>query len=627
MLNKVGIIALLFVAVFATSFSSVDSGNTPQKPASQRELKVQKQVLSEMLSFRNYLRDTLFFEVNKAQPDEQKLKQAFLQSRLLYKKFEWAAAYFSADLNKRLNGPPVNEVENADLLDASFIRSVDPMGLQVVEGFIYPGYDVARKNELISEIKHLITNTEYVMSYFSALSLADWRILDAAKLEVFRIITLGITGYDNALSLKSMEESSMSLKSLRPILSLYLKGKNSTLLTDLDGSVSYLDTHADFDSFDRAVFIKQFGNKISAGITELEQALPGPKIKYNRMLNQEAATLFDVDAFNVNAFAPGPEFQATPAKVALGEKLFYDVSLSGTLKRSCASCHQPDLAFTDGLARNTDIHNASKLLSRNVPTLLNAALQSNYFYDNRSLTLEDQALEVIKSKQEMDGSMEAILKYLSANKSYQLLFSKAFFIKDKQAIDAGQVTNALASYVRSLTQINSRFDDYMRGTENALSAQEVNGFNLFMGKAKCATCHFMPLFNGVTPPKYVQSEVEVLGVPVSLTDPTLDADLGYYNVVGVDSYKNGFKIPTIRNIKKTAPYMHNGIYQTLGQVMDFYDNGGGAGLGMKLPNQTLSGEPLHLTVKEKAAIIAFMESLESKPITQSKGAASILPER
>ena len=153
MLNKVGIIALLFIAVFATSFSSVDSGYNPQKPASQRELKVQKQVLSEMLSFRNYVRDTLFFEVNKVQPDEQKLKQTFLQSRLLYKKFEWAAAYFSADLNKRLNGPPVNEVENADLLDASFIRSVDPMGLQVIEGFIYPGYDVNRKNELISEKK------------------------------------------------------------------------------------------------------------------------------------------------------------------------------------------------------------------------------------------------------------------------------------------------------------------------------------------------------------------------------------------------------------------------------------------------------------------------------------------
>lgn len=565
-----------------------------------------------MLSFRNYVKDTLFLEVNRLNVDEYRLKQAFLHSRLLFKKFEWAASYFSADLAKRLNGPPVAEVENADLLDSTLVRSIDPMGLQVAEGIIYPKYDSSKKNELISEIKHLIANTDYMMSYFSSFSLADWRILDAAKLEVFRIIALGITGYDNALSLKSMEECSVSLKSLRDMLSLYIRGKNTQLLTDLDASVSYLDDHRDFDSFDRATFIKHFANKVSAGIARLEQELSGGKIKYNRMLNQEAATLFDVDAFNVNAFAPGPEFQATAAKVALGEKLFYDVSLSGTLRRSCASCHQPDLAFTDGLARNTNIHDPSKLLSRNVPTLLNAALQSNYFYDNRSLTLEDQALEVIGSKQEMDGSMDAILKHVSVNKSYQSLFSKAFLIKNKQAISAEQIANALASYVRSLTKINSRFDEYMRGTAQALSEQEVNGFNLFMGKAKCATCHFVPLFNGVTPPKYIQSEVEVLGVPGSSADSTLDADLGYYGVVGVDSYKYGFKIPTIRNIKKTAPYMHNGIYKTLDQVMEFYNNGGGVGLGMKLPNQTLSGEHLQLTEKEKAAIIAFMESLESK---------------
>lgn len=620
MFKKVGIVALLFTAVFVTSFSSVDSNYAPQTPVSARERKVQKQVLNQMLSFHNYVKDTLFFEVNKEHADEHKIKQAFLKSRLLFKKFEWAAAYFSADLTKRLNGPPVVEVENADLLDSSLVRSIDPVGLQVAEEIIYPKYDDTRKNELVSEVRHLIVNTEYMMSYFSSFSLADWRILDAAKLEVFRIIALGITGYDNALSLKSMEESSIALKSLRDMLKLYIKGKNNKLLSDLDASISYLDDNSDFDSFDRAVFIKRFGNKVSAGIAGLEQELPGPKIEYNKMLNQQAKTLFDVDAFNVNAFAPGPEFKVTAAKVELGEKLFYDISLSGTLRRSCASCHQPDLAFTDGLARNTDIHNPSKPLSRNVPTLINAGLQSNYFYDNRSLTLEDQALEVIKSKQEMDGSMQAILKYVSANKSYQSLFSKAFFVKNKDAISADQVANALASYVRSLTQINSRFDEYMRGTERALSTQEVNGFNLFMGKAKCATCHFVPLFNGVTPPKYLQSEVEVLGVPSSLSDSTLDADLGYYNVIGVEGYKNGFKIPTIRNIKKTAPYMHNGIYKTLDQVMEFYNNGGGAGLGIKLPNQTLSEDPLHLTEKEKGDIIAFMESLESKSIIQSNRA-------
>lgn len=347
----------------------------------------------------------------------------------------------------------------------------------------------------------------------------------------------------------------------------------------------------------------------------MEQDLPGQKIKYNRLLRQEAKTLFDTDAFNVDAFIPGPEFHTTEAKAALGEKLFYDASLSGTGTRSCASCHRPDLAFTDGLVKNTDIHDGTKLLKRNVPTLLNAAFQSNYFYDMRALTLEDQTRDVITNKAEMDGSMERVVQYVSANKIYKSLFAKAFPAKTGNSIRPDEVTNALASYVRSLARLNSRFDAYMRGNDNALTKQELNGFNLFAGKAKCGTCHFIPLFNGVTPPKYVASETEVQGVPRSLTDSTLDPDAGYYDVIGVESYKYAFKIPTIRNIQRTAPYMHNGVYQTLDQVMEFYNNAGAVGLRMNLPNQTLPEEKLNLTEKEKEDIIAFVKSLESKTQT------------
>lgn len=613
MYKKIGIVALLLTGLFIVSFTSVNSNDTAQTSASLREQKIQKEVLSQIISFHDYVKDTLLLEVSKDKVDGQKVQQAFLKSRLLFKKFEWAAAYFTADLTKRLNGPPVQEIENADLLEPSLARAIDPMGLQVIEQFIFPKYDTARKKELISETSHLITNTDYLISYFSDHQLADWRILDAAKLEVFRIITLGITGFDNALSLNSMEESSACLKSLRDILFLYTnKKKKTTLLQDLNASIAYLNHNADFDAFDRAAFITRFGNQISTGIAELEQDLPGRKIKYNRMLRQEVRTLFDSGAFNADAFSPGPDFQITDAKVALGKRLFYDESLSGTGTRSCASCHNPDLAFTDGLAKHTDIHIPSKLVTRNVPTLLNAALQSNYFYDMRALTLEDQVNDVISSKQEMDGSMNAIIKYVAADKSYQSLFASAFSPKREKGICSDQVTNALAAYIRSLTKLNSRFDEYMRGNEDALSTQELKGFNLFMGKAKCATCHFAPLFNGVTPPKYVESETEVLGVPASLADSTLDPDLGYYSVIGVDSYKYAFKVPTIRNINKTAPYMHNGAYRTLDQVMEFYNNGGAMGLGINLSNQTLSKESLRLTEKEKKDIIAFMESLESR---------------
>ena len=611
MYKAIGIVTFLFTGLFIVSFTPFYSGRD-HRAAGPRGQKIQIEVLNQIVSFRNYVKDTLLPAVHKKEPDLQKLQQAFLKSRLLFKEFEWAAAYFTADLTERLNGPPVQEIENADLLDPALARAIDPMGLQMIEPLIYPAYDTAGRKALISEVEHLVTNTEYLVSYFADHPLADWRILDAAKLEVFRIIALGITGYDNALSLNSMEESSVSLKSLRKILTFYIDKKQQTsLLPDLDAAIAYLHQNPGFIAFDRAAFITRFANKISTGIALLEDALPPPRIKYNRMLRQEARTLFDPDVFNVNAFAPGPEFHITAAKVRLGEKLFFDGSLSGTGTRSCASCHKPELAYTDGLARPSDIHDAAKLLGRNVPTLLNAALQSNYFYDMKALTLEDQVRDVICNKTEMDGSMEAVIKYITANGSYRPLVAAAFPAKTAQRIRAEEVTNALASYVRSLTKLNSRFDAYMRGNRAALSRQELSGFNLFMGKAKCATCHFIPLFNGVAPPKYVGSETEVLGVPASLIDSTLDVDPGYYGVIGIDAYKYAFKVPSVRNITKTAPYMHNGVYQNLDQLMEFYNKGGGAGLGIRLPNQTLPAEDLRLTDKEKEDIIAFIKSLES----------------
>jgi cytochrome c peroxidase len=605
------IVVFLVTGLSIASFTPFYSSYTQHTAASPREERIQNIVLDQVMSFQNYIKDTFLVEVGKDHPDSQKIRQVFLKSRLLYKKFEWAAEYFAADLAERLNGPPVQEIENADLLDPSLARAIDPMGLQVIEESVYPQFDTSGKNKLVVGVTNLVTNTGYLVSYFTDHPLADWRILDAAKLEVFRIIALGISGFDAQHSGNSINECAESLNSLQDVLRFYLNKNNTPLLQHLSAAISYLHDNADFDSFDRAVFITRFANKISAKIARLERDLHGPGIKYNRMLRQEARTLFDSGAFNVNAFSPGPEYHVTDAKVGLGEKLFYDASLSGTGTRSCASCHNPRLAFTDGLAKERDLHDTSKLILRNVPTLLDAALQSNYFYDMRALTLEDQVKDVISNPHEMDGSMDAIIKYVSADTGYHTLFVNAFPRKNKE-ITANEVANALASYVRSLVKLNSRFDEYMRGKENALSVQELKGFNLFMGKAKCATCHFAPLFNGITPPKYVMSETEVLGVPVSQKDSTIDPDMGYYGVIGIDSYKYAFKVPTIRNVDKTAPYMHNGVYRTLEQVMDFYNNGGGAGLGINLPNQTLSKENLHLTEKEKEDIIAFMRSLDSK---------------
>lgn len=612
MFSKTTIVLFVFIGIVVVSFVPVNDPVSSLNTEASDPV-VRKILLYQINDFQSYVRDSLYGYAQQEIVDEKDLQRRFLKARLLFKEFEWAVDYFTSDLARRLNGPPVHEIENADLLDKSMAFTIAPTGLQVIEEFIFPDYEINRKQEFLREIELLLTNTDYIVLYYRDVQLPGWRVLDAAKQEVFRIVSLGIAGFDNPLSLNSMEECATALNSLKSVLSFYSAGKRkSQMMNSLDSAITYLREHQDFESFDRAEFITGYANKISEGISNLQEKDGGYKIRYNRMLNQQAKTLFDSAAFNVNAFSPGQEYHITPERVVLGERLFFDVALSGTGTRSCASCHKPDLGFADGLTKNTNIHDTHKLISRNSPTLLNAALQSNYFYDMRALTLEDQAKAVIANPDEMDGSMENILQYLSKDESYREMFRKAFPEKGSGTIQSDEVTNALASYIRSLTKLNSRFDDYMRGDKQSLTQQELKGFNLFMGKAKCATCHFVPLFSGIMPPKYITSETEVIGVPLSLTDSVIDPDRGYYDIIGIDYYKNAFKTPTLRNVDKTAPYMHNGIYTTLEQVMDFYNNAGAVGLKIDLPNKTLSEEKLNLTNDEINDIIAFMRSLNSK---------------
>ncbi|HEY0175885.1 MAG TPA: cytochrome c peroxidase, partial [Pedobacter sp.] len=383
------------------------------------------------------------------------------------------------------------------------------------------------------------------------------------------------------------------------------------LIGKLDSANSYLQKNTDFNSFNRAAFITGYGNPVTTGITNLQKQLHISVIRYNRLLRQDAATLFDKNAFDVNAYAPSPEYFVTDKKVALGKKLFSDPILSGNQSRSCASCHQPEEAFSDGLVKNTLI-NGKGLLRRNTPTLLNAALQPSQFYDLRAATLEDQATDVIQSKDEMHGNMQTAVKRIWCDKTYRQLFSEAFPKKDRTAIDTLEVTNALGSFVRSLTRLDSRFDEYMRGNKTAMNEEELNGFNLFMGKAKCATCHYMPLFNGTFPPKYIRIEAEIIGVPQTLSGKTIDPDMGSFDILNISSFKHAFKTTTVRNAARTAPYMHNGVFKTLDEVIDFYNKGGGAGMGIKIDNQTLSADQLQLSPKETAALVAFIKSLDSK---------------
>lgn len=205
----------------------------------------------------------------------------------------------------------------------------------------------------------------------------------------------------------------------------------------------------------------------------------------------------------------------------------------------------------------------------------------------------------------LNGSMATLFDSNSIRAEYFIPSYQSGTTPQKTAL--GKLLSA--AYIRSLTSFNTRFDRYMRGNYLLLSEDEQQGFNLFMGKAKCGTCHFMPTFNGMVPLSFTYTESEVLDVPKTALEKELDDDSGRYDIHEITVFKNAFKTPTLRNIALTAPYLHNGVYNTLEQVIEFYNKGGGIGLAFEIDNQTLPKNKLALSSKEKHQLISFLRSL------------------
>ncbi|MFT4152946.1 cytochrome-c peroxidase [Parafilimonas sp.] len=595
-------ILTLIVAISELLLSFRTKSTTPEKETARR-------VCLDIDAFSHYISDTLQ-PAFRSGPSHS-WQAYFLKARQYYKQIEWAAEYFTYSTARFINGAPKKEAELAGQM------IVKPSGLQVMEEHLFPEPDTAAGVLLLQQAGIILDNLQLLKAYFTNIPIASWQILDAVKLEMFRIETLGIAGFDDALSRNSMQECAASMQAMEKALVPYTSQSDS-VQTLLNKSVAFLLANKDFNNFDRAAFIRRYASPLTTAIELLRRKLNLPAYQYNRLLRQEAFTLFDSDAFNADAYSPFINQENKAAKIKLGEALFTETAFSGNNKVSCASCHHPENAFAENITRHAAIKGAGSI-DRNTPSLINAALQPQLFYDQRAETLEDQLTDVMHNPKEMDGDLDTALKRMGASGKYETLFTLAF--PGKANPDSASVTEALAAYVRSLVKLNSRFDEYMCGNNAALTSEEVQGFNLFMGKAQCGTCHYMPLFNGVFPPKFITQDAEVIGVPAKQKGRDIDADRGlfitllrkhYYDSTRLLEFDHAFKTPTVRNASQTAPYMHNGVYKTLEEVLDFYNNGGGTGEGLQVANQSLSAEKLNLTPEEIKAVIAFMKSLDSR---------------
>ena len=545
--------------------------------------------------------DSLKQAVELNEPEKQ-IKKQFQSCRFLYKKIEWAVEYFTPDPARFINGPALDELE----VDEN--KFLPPAGFQVIEELIFPKYESTSKADLIREILVLKNNLLQVKKHVEVVTISPEYVIDATRMEVYRVVTLGITGFDSPIALQSISETKYSIESIGntvKLLSLKSSANQDKLLQYITNSVLFCEKNENFNSFNRLDFIKNYLNPISRLLLEIKKENKIPNVVRNNAINPEATTLFETNSFNVNAFIPSEEYRFSNEKAKLGEKLFYEQLLSQNNDRSCASCHHPDKAFTDGLKTNISLK--GKLLSRNTPTLTYAAFQNAQFWDMRQPDLEKQSLDVIQNKEEMHGNLANSIIKIKDSEVYKDLFSKAFPKNTK--IEEWQLQNALASYIRTLNKFNSKFDLYMQNKSKNFNEEEKLGFNLFAGKAKCATCHFIPLYNGTVPPIYRKTEQEVIGTPSNKNNKSISPDLGRFNQYKMAQLKNAFKTPTIRNSEKTAPYMHNGVFDTLEEVVDFYNKGGGIGHGYEVENQTLPSDSLNLTAKEQKALIAFIKTL------------------
>ncbi|HET9474254.1 MAG TPA: cytochrome c peroxidase [Steroidobacteraceae bacterium] len=292
------------------------------------------------------------------------------------------------------------------------------------------------------------------------------------------------------------------------------------------------------------------------------------------------------------AAAPAPaDNLPTAARVELGRQLFFDPRLSRKGSMSCASCHNPALGWSDGLP--TAVGFDMQILGRATPTILNTAFNTIQMWDGRKADLEDQALGPIAAGGEMNLPLPEMVTRLKSIPGYAPHFEKAY---PGMGISEVTVARAIASFERTVLSTESPFDRWRMGDENAVSPQVKRGFEVFTGKAKCAICHMGYNFtdNGFH--------------NIGLKGDAANYDVGRYAQRPLKSMRGAFKTPTLRDIALTAPYMRNGAYTTLMEVVEHYNRGGD-----DQENLSMNIVPLSLTAAEKAELVAFMESLTGAP--------------
>ena len=340
---------------------------------------------------------------------------------------------------------------------------------------------------------------------------------------------------------------------------------------------------------------------------------------YSQYLNY--GSLYDRGVGGLRTGLPAVRDGFTPAQIDLGRYLFFDPLLSGNSDIACSSCHDPALGFSDGLAQS--IGATGEPIKRSAPSLWNVAFLEKLLWDGSKRSLEEQMLGPLYADDEMAGSPESLVQKLSENDHYPALFAEAYDGDEGKGHREGEITldriyTALVAFESSLISLNSRYDLYAHGVHSALTEPEIEGLNVFRSfVARCAECH--------TPPLFTNQQIAVLGVPEKIGRPL---DPGAAATSGDPSQRAGFRVPSLRNVVLTKPYMHAGNFDTLRETVAFYTGGRGHAVpeGEDLKLHWHIWDP-QLTDQELDRVVDFLGALTDQsfmpeiPVTLPSGLA------
>ena len=553
------------------------------------------------------------------------IKQAIGNARLKLKGIDIWLRYLEPVMYNKINGPLPVEWENEvfEKFEKPYRR--EGAGLSLAE--IYLGNPTINKDTLLWLVDRSLAaiKTFQADSITGQLDTFDHFLL-ANRLFLLNLAAVYTTTFECPDPKNVIPELRSMLADIKGIYTDFNQSFPATPLTknylDLyDRTIAFVNAQpTDYTQFDHYTFIKDYVNPLFAINQKLINTYNVISKSYNDYtLNNDAPSIFDKQLYTpqnskgIFSLVNDPETLEEIKHV--GKLLFYDPILSGNNQRSCISCHKSTQYFTDTTVQTSLQFNKKESLPRNTPSLVNVIYNHLLMLDGKHISLQAQGKAVMTNPIEMGGTEEDILAKVLSCKEYKTAFKK--FIKytpEESKISFDHIVSAVTYYYSEFSNYYAPFDEAMNNNK-PIAQESIKGFNLFMGKARCATCHFVPQFNGVKPP-YISSEFEVLGVPADTTYQKLSTDRGRYEVNPADETLNAFRTGSIRNAEYTKPYMHNGIFTTLEQVVEFYDAGGGIGKKLSVNNQTLSPDSLKLTASEKKELISFMHSLNEKIIFQ-----------